>query len=158
MDALDLDRRFRAGDEAAIRTVYERYGGAMFAVAMSILGDRDLATDCVQQAFVTASRAGASLEPGPELRPWLATITRHAAIGVDPTRSVVPLASGRTSETFEVRAALDALPGDERELVRLSHQEQMSHTEIAEKLGIPVATVTSMSHRVHRRLASLLAR
>ena len=54
MDALDLNRRFGAGDEGAIRTVYERYGGAMFAVAMSILGDHDLAADCVQQAFVTA--------------------------------------------------------------------------------------------------------
>ena len=44
-----------------MRDVYERYGGAMFATAMSVLGNRDLAADAVQQAFVKAWRALAHL-------------------------------------------------------------------------------------------------
>ena len=43
MDDLQLHNEFRLGDEHAVRAVYERYGGAMFAVAMSILGNRELA-------------------------------------------------------------------------------------------------------------------
>jgi RNA polymerase sigma-70 factor, ECF subfamily len=170
MDDLQLHHDFRLGDELAVRAVYDRYGGAMFAIAMSILGDRELAADCVQQAFVKAWRASQSFDPERELRPWLSTITRRVAIDtyrreqksraesraeVDAT--VIPLAFERTWEAFEVRAALDELPEEEREVVRLSHFEGLAHPEIADKLGVPVGTVKSRSHRAHRRLAHLLA-
>ena len=170
LDENELNVRFRAGDDAAVRAVYDRYGRAMFAVAMSVLGNRELAADCVQQAFVKAWRASASFEPHRELRPWLATITRRVAIDlyrrearsrsesraeVDDT--VIPMAFERTWEAFEVRAALDELPDDEREVVRLSHFEGLAHSEIADKLGVPMGTVKSRSHRAHRRLASLLS-
>src|SRR5262249_4556823 len=153
MDDLQLHNDFRLGDELAVRAVYDRYGGAMFAIAMSILGNRELAADCVQQAFVKAWRASQSFDPERELRPWLSTITRRVAIDtyrreqksraetraeVDAT--VIPLAFERTWEAFEVRAALDELPDDEREVVRLSHFEGLAHPEIAEKLGVPVGT------------------
>ena len=61
MTDLQLHSRFRAGEESAVRDVYERYGGAMFATAMSVLGNRDLAADAVQQAFVKAWRGVAHL-------------------------------------------------------------------------------------------------
>jgi RNA polymerase sigma-70 factor (ECF subfamily) len=170
IDDVELNERFRTGDEAAIRDVYERYGRAMYSVALSILGDRELAADCVQQAFVKAWRAAASFDAQRELRPWLATITRRVAIDIyrREARSraevreavdtaVVAVPFERTWEAFEVRAALDALPEDEREVVRLSHFEELPHSEIAAKLGVPVGTVKSRSHRAHRRLASLLA-
>ena len=56
-----------------------------------------------------------------------------------------------------MRTALDQLPDDEREVVRLSHFEGLAHSEIAERLGVPMGTVKSRSHRAHRRLASLLS-
>ena len=170
MDDHELNDRFHAGDDAAVRAVYDRYGRAMFVVAMSVLGNRELAADCVQQAFVKAWRASSSFEPERELRPWLATITRRVAIDVyrreARTRSephaevdatVIPVAFERTWEAFEVRTALDQLPDDEREVVRLSHFEGLAHSEIAERLGVPMGTVKSRSHRAHRRLASLLS-
>jgi RNA polymerase sigma-70 factor (ECF subfamily) len=55
------------------------------------------------------------------------------------------------------RAALDQLPDDEREVVRLAHYVGMTHSEIAAKLGLPLGTVKSRSSRAHRRLAGLLA-
>lgn len=170
MDDTVLNTRFREGDEAAVRAVYQRYGGAMFAVAMSMLSNRDLAAECVQQAFVRAWRGARSFDPERELRPWLATITRRVAIDIyrreARTRSephaevddtVVPIAFERTWEAFEVRAALDQLPADEREVVRLSHFEGLPHPEIAERLGVPIGTVKSRSFRAHRRLAGLLS-
>jgi RNA polymerase sigma-70 factor (ECF subfamily) len=62
-----------------------------------------------------------------------------------------------TWEVFEVRAALDKLPDAERIVVQLSHLEGLTHPEIAERLGIPVGTVKSRSHRAHQRLAALLS-
>jgi hypothetical protein len=74
--------RFAAGDEDAVRTIYRAYGRLVFAVAYKVLGDRGLAEDATQQAFLQAWRAAASFEPSKELGPWLATIARRAAIDV----------------------------------------------------------------------------
>jgi RNA polymerase sigma-70 factor (ECF subfamily) len=169
-DDTELNTRFALGDETAVRAVYRRYGGAMFAVAMSMLGNRELAAECVQQAFVKAWRSSRSFDPGRELRPWLATITRRVAVDIyrrerrgraepraDVDATVVPIAFERTWEAFEVRAALDQLPGDEREVVRLAHFDGLTHGEIADRLGVPIGTVKSRSFRAHRRLAGLLA-
>ena len=76
MDDTELNRLFRGGDESAVREIYARFGGPMFAVAMTMLGNRELASECVQQAFVKAWRASQTFDPERELRPWLATITR----------------------------------------------------------------------------------
>ena len=56
-----------------------------------------------------------------------------------------------------MRLALDKLPHDEHEVVRLAWFDGLSHPEIAERLGIPVGTVKSRMHRAHRRLATLLS-
>ena len=169
MDDTELNTRFRLGDESAVRAVYARYGGAMFSVAMSMLGNRDLAAECVQQSFVKAWRSSQGFDPDRELRPWLATITRRVAIDLyrreartrseprdEVDETVVPIAFESLWEAFEVRAALDQLPADEREVMRLAHFEGFTHSEIATALGVPIGTVKSRSSRAHRRLASLL--
>ena len=43
--------------------------------------------------------------------------------------------------------ALDQLPDEERQVVRLSWFDGLAHSEIADKLGVPVGTVKSRSHR-----------
>ena len=48
------------------------------------------------------------------------------------------------------------LPDDEREIVRLQHFEGMTHSQIADRLGVAVGTVKSRSFRAHRRLTILL--
>src|SRR6516165_2383147 len=75
-------RRFRDGDSDAVRAVYRSYGRLVYAVAYKVLGDRGLAEEATQQAFLKAWRAAASFEPSKELGPWLATIARRAAIDV----------------------------------------------------------------------------
>lgn len=165
----DLQRRFRAGDEEAVRAVYRRYGGAVHTVARSIVGD-DLARDVVQQTFVKAWRAASEFDADRDLAPWLYAIARRAAIDTlrrerRPTRGahlpevdvgVEALSMERTWEIYEVRRALDDLPEREREVVRLSHLEQWTHDEIAGHLDVPVGTVKSRSARAHRRLAAAL--
>ena len=56
-----------------------------------------------------------------------------------------------------VRAAIDSLGDEEREIVLLQHLEGWSHTQIAEKMGLPLGTVKSRSYRAHRRLQNSLA-
>ena len=170
-DDADLAAGFAAGDEAAIRAVYVRYAGPILTVAMSALGKRDLADEVVQTTMLKAWRAAGSFDASRDLAPWLYAIARRVSIDVyrrearaatpeevpDDRAAVVPLSFERTWEAWEVRSALDRLPPDEREVVRLAHFLGMTHAEIAERLDVPIGTVKSRSNRAYRRLASLLA-
>ena len=167
----DLAAAFAAGDEAAVRAVYARYAGPILTVAMGTLGKRDLADEVVQTTMLKAWRAAATFDPSRDLAPWLYAIARRVAIDVyrrearaatpeelaDDRAAVTPLSFERTWEAWEVRTALDRLPGDERDVVRLAHFLGMTHREIAEHLQVPLGTVKSRSSRAHKRLAALLA-
>ena len=166
--------RFRDGDPDAVRAVYREYGRLVYSVAHRALGSRELAEDAAQQTFVQAWRAASSFDPGRELGPWLVTIARRVAIDIhrreqrrehdhlddaaltDKALIAEPPDIERTFEAWELRRALDELPADERQLVELNHLEGLTHSEIAERLGIPVGTVKSRSFRAHRRLAARL--
>lgn len=159
--------RFRVGDETAVKTVYERFRGPVFAISMSILRDPGLAADATQQTFIKAWRASSTYDADRNLGPWLYAIARRTAIDIyrKESRSVTmsevdapstPPGLESAWEMFEVRRALDDLPDDEREVIRLNHFAGLSHAEIADHIGIPLGTVKSRSHRAHQRLSELL--
>jgi RNA polymerase sigma factor (sigma-70 family) len=166
--------RFRDGDADAVRSVYREYGRLVFAVAHKVLGDRTLAEDATQQTFVQAWKAAATYDPSRDLGPWLATIARRAAIDVHrresrrstqaleevaPTHPAVvtlPPSAEQAYDVWEVRRAIDELPDEEREVVRLQHLDGLTHAEVAARLDVPVGTVKSRSFRAHKRLAGRL--
>ena len=166
----DVLTRFREGDETAVEHLYTRYGGAVFTVAMSILQDRELAADATQQTFVKAWRNASSFDPDRDFAPWIYSIARRASIDLlrSARRSaqvsdsgeievaLMPTGIEQAWEAFEVRAAVDQLPEEERAVVKLTHVDGYTHSQAAEVLGVAVGTIKSRSHRAHRRLASLL--
>ncbi len=170
MDEDGLADAFRTGNAEGVRAVYERYSGAVFTIALRVLGDRELAADAVQVTFLNAWRCCGSLEPGSPLAPWLFTIARRAAIDLyrrgarlpepmelrDETVITLPPSMEGIWEAWQIRIALDMLTAEEREVVRAQHFGGLTHAQIARQLAVPVGTVKSRSHRAHRRLASML--
>jgi RNA polymerase sigma-70 factor (ECF subfamily) len=159
--------RFRLGDEAAVKAVYDRFGGPVFALSMSILGEHGLAADATQQTFIKAWRAASTYDAERSFAPWIYAIARRTAIDLYRRRSrlvvsddvdliTFPPGLETVWEVFEVRAALDRLPDEERQVVKMSHFDGFTHIEIAQRLDIPVGTVKSRSHRAHRRLVEML--
>jgi RNA polymerase sigma-70 factor (ECF subfamily) len=166
--------RFRDGDTDAVRAVYREYGRLVYAVAHKVLGDKTLAEDATQQAFVQAWKAAATYDPSRDLGPWLATIARRTAIDVHrresrraaqplddvaaghPAVVTLPPSAEQAYDVWEVRRAIDELPAEERDVVRLQHLEELTHAEVAERLDVPVGTVKSRSFRAHKRLAGRL--
>jgi RNA polymerase sigma factor (sigma-70 family) len=69
---------------------------------------------------------------------------------------VEPVSTERLWEAWQVRRAVDDLPADEAAVVRLAHFYQLTQSEIAAQLGLPLGTVKSRSHRAHKRLAAAL--
>ncbi|HEY6794686.1 MAG TPA: sigma-70 family RNA polymerase sigma factor [Kineosporiaceae bacterium] len=169
----DVVQAFRTGDVAALAAVYDRWSKPVWSVAVSVLGDPGLAEDATQETFLRAWRAASGYDPDRPLGPWLFTIARRTAIDVHrrearPTQgghaeeqeaasAGVEFALERAWDTWQVRAALAELPPEERDVLRMSHFEELTHREIAEALDVPVGTVKSRSHRAHRRLAGRLA-
>lgn len=167
-------RRFRVGDPDAVRAVYREYGRLVFAVARNLLASSELAEEAAQQTFVKAWRSAATVEPGRDLAPWLATIARRTAIDIyrkevrekASTLDDVPEAHpavvaaeydiGRSYDVWQVRRALDELPEDERQIVQLQHLDGLSQSEVAARLELPLGTVKSRSFRAHRKLAGKL--
>jgi RNA polymerase sigma factor (sigma-70 family) len=171
-DDARLATQFASGDRDAVRGLYQSYGRLVFAVAYKVLGDTGLAEDATQQTFVQAWRAADSYDPTRALAAWLTTIARRVAIDVyrrerrhrdtdeldssDPALVTLPPSVEQIYNMWEVRQALEHLPDQDRELIRLQHYDQFTHAEIASRLAIPVGTVKSRSFRAHRRLAGLL--
>ena len=171
----DLALALREGDEAAVRTLYDRFGGLVFTVAHRMLKERQRAEEVTQHVFLPAWRNADQFEPGRDFAPWLATIARRAAIDVLRREQRRPVGSLEVADladsalvtmapsaeqiemVWSVRAAIEGLEPDEREIVKMQHLEGHTHAEIAERLDIAVGTVKSRSHRAHRRLANRLA-
>ncbi len=165
---------FKRGESDAVRTLYRQYGHLVFAVAYRVLGRRELAEEAAQQTFVNAWRAADRIDVDRDPASWLATIAKRAAIDIyrrearratrpmaevaDHDRAIVSLPPDvdALDAVWQVRRAIAALPADEASIVRLQHLDGMTHTEIADKLGVALGTVKSRSHRAHRKLAGLL--
>jgi len=167
----DLAHALCDGDDAAVRLLYERFGDLVYTVAHQVVRDAQRAEEVTQHVFLQAWRNAESFEPGRDFAPWLATIARRAAIDAlrreqrrpadaielanpaDSALVTLPPSAEAVEAVWSVRAAIDGLADDEREIVRLQHLLGHTHSEIAEQLGISVGTVKSRSHRAHRRLA-----
>ena len=172
-DTVDLDA-FRRRESGAVREMYREYGRLVYAVAHRVLGRHDLAEEAAQQTFVRAWQAADRIDVTRDPAPWLATIAKRSAIDVyrrearryagalgdvaanDPAVVTLPPDLDALDAVWNVRRAIDSLPADEAAVVRLQHLEGMTHTEIAEKLGVALGTVKSRSHRAHHKLAALL--
>ena len=150
-------------DPAAFEIVYDRHGGPAYSLAYRIVGDRLVAEEVTQEAFLSVWRSGARFDRARgSVRTWLLGVVRNRAIDVlrreagrAPTVSLeletVPEQESRFEPTDaealrraagrEVRGALAALPDDQVKVVQLAYFGGLSHSEIAEVLGMPLGTV-----------------
>lgn len=170
LESIRIMRRLANGDASAISLLYEQFGRAVFTVCYRALGDKMLAEDATQQAFIQAWRAASTFDLAREPAPWLYAIARRAAVDVyrkerrhranridDPEIVALPPSFEGMWEAWEVRRAIDRLAEEERQVVKLTFLHGFTQEETARQLGIPLGTVKSRAFRAHRRLAVLLA-
>jgi RNA polymerase sigma-70 factor (ECF subfamily) len=143
--------------------------------ARALINNRDLSDDLVQDTLERALSRTEKFRQGSDLRAWLFTImhnvfinqvrkasTRAVHVSVDDESLVESefAVSANQTHSLEVRDldyALQRLPVEQREVVLLVGLEEMSYTEVALALDIPVGTVMSRLSRGRERLRALMA-
>src|SRR4029450_2855916 len=71
-----------AGDDLAVKAIYERFARPVLTVGMSALGRRDLADEVVQVTMLKAWRAAGTFDRSRDLAPWIYAIARRVAIDI----------------------------------------------------------------------------
>jgi RNA polymerase sigma-70 factor (ECF subfamily) len=174
MDVRDGDEEDRAllaahvaGDAAAFTALVRRHQDRLWAVALRTLGDREEASDALQDALISAYRAAGTYRGDARVTTWLHRVVVNACLDrvrrrqarptvampedggpIDPRD---PLADRETA--IEIEAALAALPEDQRAALVLVDVHGMPVEDVAHVLGIPVGTVKSRCSRGRARLA-----
>jgi RNA polymerase sigma-70 factor, ECF subfamily len=158
----DLMQLVRRGDAAAFELVYERHATAAFSLAYRMVGNRNVAEDVVQEAFLSLWRSGARYDrTRGSVRTWVLGIVHNRAIDAlrrstvhdkhranDETaaerleaRDRTDVEAARRDEAREVRSALDDLPADQSRVIELAYFGGFTHSEIATMLEMPLGTV-----------------
>jgi RNA polymerase sigma-70 factor (ECF subfamily) len=176
-----LLRRIQGGDEEAFRTLFAAYGPSAMALASRVLRQAHLAEEIVQEAFLALWLSTELYdERRGSVKAWLMTMVHHRAVDSvrreetqrrradelmggmreeteDPSGDVVE-AVAASGERAAVRAALDALPPEQREVLGSMYFDGLSQSQIAERTGIPLGTVKSRALLGMRRMRVELER
>ena len=166
----NLGTRLAAGEEGAINEVYAALGPMVLGYLRRFVA-RDEAEDVLQRVFYELWRNRDRYDPTRSLEAWVLGIARKRAIDLLRRRhaNVVPIEelrdiagddgrelAERFARASEVRAALERLPREQREVLTLAYFGDLTQTEIAGRLGVPLGTVKARTFRGLRRLADIL--
>lgn len=144
------------GDEDAVAALYDAYGGPIYGFGLRRLGDPLLAEELVQSVMTRLWRRANRYDPARgSVRTWVFTIARSAAIDLYrsrsrdepepalPERAEIIDEFARLVRGEAVRAALDRLSAEHREVLDLAYFRGHSQAEIADRLRLPLGTVKS---------------
>jgi RNA polymerase sigma-70 factor (ECF subfamily) len=167
--------RIAAGDQAAFRKLYELVSPLLYAVALRIAGERTLAADALQEAFIQVLTRSSRFDPARgSAEAWLVSLVRYRALdivrgrrrevlGFEPEDA--PLEEpdafarlGADEDGAALRACLETLEADRRRLIELAFLDGFSQAELAQRLGMPLGTVKSSIRRGLLKLRECLGR
>lgn len=165
-----LQKVAQSRDVEAFRKLFELYGPRVKSYMMRQGADSTTAEDLAQETLLIVWRKAQlySDEKG-SATTWIFTIARN--LRIDRLRREVswqPLPENRDEEASDapdpeeevtekerrekVRSVLATLPPDQSEVVTLSYVEGLSHSEIAERLGLPLGTVKSRMRLAYQKV------
>jgi RNA polymerase sigma-70 factor, ECF subfamily len=172
---VDLLRRIRAGERAAVDDLYQRFRRPAYALARRVLADDGLAEDVLQDVFVSVWRDPAAFDRARgSVASWLLAMVHHKAVDsvrreeaqrrcrarADDDLVLSAPTSARDVEedavtrmvSERVRLALGVLPSLQREALTLAYYGGYTQREVAALTGAPLGTVKTRMLAGMRRL------
>jgi RNA polymerase sigma factor (sigma-70 family) len=169
-------------DGAAFRQLYDATSSKLFGFALRILGKRELAEEVIQESFVSIWNNAASYQSGLAApMTWMTTIVRNKAYdalrridgaveidadnfdkevmdaleSADPT----PIEALQISDESKALARCFAkLENLHRQAIALAFYHDLSHSEVAEQLALPIGTVKTWVRRGLEKLRLCLTK
>lgn len=167
-----LLQRARCFDLAALGEIYDSYSPGVFRYAIRLLGDADLAEECVAETFsrfLKALRNGGG--PQDYLQAYLYQVAHHWITDYYRRQPLPELSLGETLvdeqedlarsaveniDQEQVRAALARLTPEQRQVVVLKYLEGWENEAVAARLDKPVGSVKALQYRALGALRRLL--
>ena len=146
-----------------VRATLERHEGSLLRYAASITGDAERARDIVQETFMKLCGEDREKLDG-RLTEWLFTVCRNRAIDVqrkekrmtpltemdmetrESTEPSPSVAAEQRESTSSVLRFLESLPPNQREVIRLKFQSDLSYAEISRVTNLSLSNVGFLIH------------
>jgi RNA polymerase sigma factor (sigma-70 family) len=160
-------------DPAVIAALYLEHGDELRAFLIGVLKDHDFAQEALQATFIKAMEQGHTAREETR-KGWLFRVAFHEALAIKRRgktydKNLRKMAWSRPNpeehspddrlcrwETIvNVREALEKLPENQREVVRMRIYEEKTFAEIGEELNVPLGTVLTRMRLAMRKLESL---
>lgn len=170
-----LAARIAAGDEAALRRLFDRLSGRVRAIGLRVLGRGVEADDVLQDCFVEVWQRAGEFDPARgSIATWVTTIAHRRAVDRLRRRGTRPLGDASAADVDAIgdadpRAdaseiqrrervvrALAALQPEQRTAIELMYYGGLSQSESATQLGVALGTLKSRVRAGMNRLADLL--
>ena len=162
-----------AGDQQAFEYLFTRYRDALTRLFEQRLGDRDIASDLLQETFIKVYLNIDRYDIGYTFGQWVYTIARNTLIDFTrKTRSDLPIderfsspaATAPTPEESiinsqqrtQIEHYLEQLPEQYNTLFKLRFLDEYSYEEIAEKLGRPLNTIKTQIRRARATICKMI--
>jgi RNA polymerase sigma-70 factor (ECF subfamily) len=163
MEDGQLLREVARGDQHALLILHRRYVNLVYSMAWRVLQDVALAEEVTQDIFLKLWHKGHQYDPARgRFSSWLLSVTRFAAIdrlrreGRRPRQAELLFGDQDEASALEqllptdhaawergqhLRLVLAQLPPEQRHIIELAYFGGLTHSELAEHLGLPLGTV-----------------
>jgi len=172
----ELVKKSQLGDKSAFEELVKRHQELVFSLSFKLTGNRELANDVAQEAFIRAWKAIGKFRGDSTFGTWIYRITvntawtlrkkakKHYSLNIEDTHEPVVVDEKKDPELVAInsdlslvlRKALNQIPLEQRIIVELKNIEGRSHKEIADYLDISVTAAKVRLHRAHQKLRNIL--
>jgi len=166
--------KFKLGNRDALRRIYEKYKNDLLKLAIALVNDVNIAEDVVQDVFVVFAQSAAKIQPYGNLKKYLITCVanrirnrkrdrqRHETSGIDKLDCAIsdenkPEQWAILSEELSLlNNAMTQIPYEQREVVTLYMQGDMTFRQIANIQNASINTVQGRYRYGLNKLRSIL--
>ncbi|MDI3243157.1 sigma-70 family RNA polymerase sigma factor [Arthrobacter sp. AL08] len=171
----ELTESFAAGDETVLAEAYRQFSPLVHTLALRSLRDNSAADDVTQEVFIRVWRSRSAFDPKKARLPaWIVGITRNvitdaeaasmrearkvlAAVerSPDPEQAAGHAAAEVLADRLLLDGELERLGEPQGSILRLAFYDDLTHSQISQKLDLPLGTVKS---HIRRSLSQLRSR
>lgn len=166
-----LFSRIGQSDVSAFEELYIVTERTLYSYALSLSGNHEVALDIMQDTYLKVRAAAHLYKPLGKPLAWLFTIARNlhtSRLRSAANKEAFPVEDIENNISFSyvsdsvdrmvLKAALEILSGEERQIVLLHAVSGIKHKELAETMSLPLSTVLSKYNRALKKLKSHLSK